>query len=224
MSKIADVIAGTKILAAWGNAIRDRTVTPFVNAADRTTGLPSPIAGQTTYQDDSKVLEYWDGAAWRRAAQDPPWTTFTPTITTTGPAQITYGDTFRAGRYRRRRESTDLFMYLRAGSSWSGGNGIYIWDLPVTSMTGIEQIIPCKIGSIGSGNYFGFALIGGAALTCVPYFSFSPTTAQYFPFQQSDATGAAGTGVPRVAGQYPLQNNSVDNIVIEGTYLTAPTA
>jgi hypothetical protein len=65
MSWIADVVAGTKILSAWGNAIRDRTVTPFVNKTERDGAITAPKFGMTTVREDSKGLEYYDGAKYQ---------------------------------------------------------------------------------------------------------------------------------------------------------------
>jgi len=64
MSWINDVVAGTKILAAWGNAIRDRTVTPFVNATERANAILNPVAGMMTWRSDDKQLEVFDGTNW----------------------------------------------------------------------------------------------------------------------------------------------------------------
>jgi hypothetical protein len=65
VSWIADVIAGTKILSAWGNAIRDRTISPFVNATERTGSIPAPKVGMTAWQQDTAQLETFDGAVWQ---------------------------------------------------------------------------------------------------------------------------------------------------------------
>ena len=64
MSWINDVVAGTKILAAWGNSIRDRTVTPFANRTERTNSVPSPATGMASYLADDKAVEYFDGVNW----------------------------------------------------------------------------------------------------------------------------------------------------------------
>jgi hypothetical protein len=61
---LPDVVPDQTIESAWGNTIRNRTITPFANAAARTAAIPAPIVGQTTYQEDTKTIETWNGSAW----------------------------------------------------------------------------------------------------------------------------------------------------------------
>lgn len=74
MAWIPNVNPNELITSAWGNQIRDRTVTPFVNAAERTAAIPTPAAGMFSYLTATDSLEYWNGAAWLRV----------------GPAQLAY--------------------------------------------------------------------------------------------------------------------------------------
>ena len=62
---IPDVVPDQTIESAWGNTIRDRTVTPFANVAARTTAIPTPKAGMVTWLDDVKRLEVYNGTVWR---------------------------------------------------------------------------------------------------------------------------------------------------------------
>jgi hypothetical protein len=61
---IPDVVPDQTIESAWGNTIRDRTITPFANAAARNTAIPAPKEGMTVWLDDTNRMETWDGAAW----------------------------------------------------------------------------------------------------------------------------------------------------------------
>ena len=65
MAWIPDVNPNELIESAWGNDIRDRTVTPFTNAAERVAAIPTPDAGMVTYLTASDTLEYWNGTSWR---------------------------------------------------------------------------------------------------------------------------------------------------------------
>jgi microcystin-dependent protein len=61
---IPDVVTGETIEAVWGNQIRDRTITPFPNAAARDAAIPAPKIGMTVWLTDSKTMSSYDGTAW----------------------------------------------------------------------------------------------------------------------------------------------------------------
>ena len=63
--RIPDVVDGELIESAWGNAIRDRTVTPFATGADRDAATPQPPPGALCVTLDT-------GALWRMSANG--WT------------------------------------------------------------------------------------------------------------------------------------------------------
>lgn len=62
---LPNVVPDAPIESAWGNTIRDRTATPFANAAARTTAIPVPKPGQLSWLMDVKRVEIYDGAAWQ---------------------------------------------------------------------------------------------------------------------------------------------------------------
>lgn len=65
MARLADAVAGAPVLAAWHNSNRDRTITPFTNAAQRASQWPSPPDGALSYLEDQPgVVWYFDNAAW----------------------------------------------------------------------------------------------------------------------------------------------------------------
>jgi hypothetical protein len=70
---IPDVVPDQLIESAWGNKIRDRTATPFTNAAERATAIPAPKVGMLTYQIDAARLEVYNGAAWVAAGLPQTW-------------------------------------------------------------------------------------------------------------------------------------------------------
>lgn len=54
--------------AQVNNYLMEQSVMVFATAAARTTALPTPSEGMFTYRTDANILEYYDGAAWSRAA------------------------------------------------------------------------------------------------------------------------------------------------------------
>lgn len=62
--RIPDVADGEIIESAWGNAVRNRSVTPFANAADRDAATPAPPPGALCYLLDEQRLYAWNGTAW----------------------------------------------------------------------------------------------------------------------------------------------------------------
>lgn len=64
MGRQSDVVADTPILSSWGNTLRDRSVVPFVSAAERASQWPAPLAGAMSWQGDLKALCVFDGTVW----------------------------------------------------------------------------------------------------------------------------------------------------------------
>src|SRR5262245_38149282 len=62
---IPDVVPDELIESAWGNSIRDRTVTPFANAAARDAAITTPKTGMVCWLTDHAALFVYDGTAWR---------------------------------------------------------------------------------------------------------------------------------------------------------------
>src|SRR5690554_8112456 len=64
MAEIDDVQIGETIAVEWGNAIRDRTIQRYANAAERETLHPTPAEGDLSYLEDTNSIEVFDGFAW----------------------------------------------------------------------------------------------------------------------------------------------------------------
>jgi hypothetical protein len=63
---IPDVVPDAVVASSWGNTIRDRTVTPFADAAARTAAILVPKLGMVTFLQNVKRLEVWDGSgSWK---------------------------------------------------------------------------------------------------------------------------------------------------------------
>src|SRR5690554_5303538 len=64
MPEIDNVQIGETIAADWGNAIRDRTIQRYANAAERDLLHPTPAEGDLSYLEDTNTIEVYDGFAW----------------------------------------------------------------------------------------------------------------------------------------------------------------
>lgn len=65
------------------DAIAD-DVLVFASAAARNASLPSPMASQVTYLEDTKIVQYWDGSNWRTLGGGASYTTSAPSNPQTG--------------------------------------------------------------------------------------------------------------------------------------------
>ena len=98
---VADVIPDEPIESVWGNTIRDRTITPFTNAAERNAAIPIPEPGMTCLLlDTAAIVTYYDPPGAAAAGWYRPWTqpwglvkahTAVGTITAAAGAQIIPG-------------------------------------------------------------------------------------------------------------------------------------
>jgi hypothetical protein len=62
-------VAGTVITSSWANTnVRDQVVTPFTNAAARTSAISAPVEGMVAYLADVNRYEFYNGAAWQPVA------------------------------------------------------------------------------------------------------------------------------------------------------------
>lgn len=220
MTKIADVIAGTRILASWGNQIRDRTIATWTSASDRTTNGGTASAGQVSWRSDNqKGLDVYDGANWAEVGS-PPWVTYTPTphAVTTDPV---VGNGTLTGAWRRRGSFTDLYVAFVLGSTSAGGAGAITFNLPEAAPAGIaQQNIDFVINSNTTGRAFqGRAFITAGATVTQPFAPAAVNDCSMAGFRNADASGAAGTGIPFLSGLYPVTAGG--SLILSGTYRNA---
>src|SRR5690554_6773433 len=64
MPEIDNVQIGETIAVEWGNAIRDRTIQRYANAAERDELHPTPTEGDLSYLEDTNSIEVYDGFTW----------------------------------------------------------------------------------------------------------------------------------------------------------------
>lgn len=76
-------------------------------------------------------------------ATNDPWTSFTPTWTSTGTAPV-LGNGTLTGRYRQNGKTVDVVIVLTWGSTTTGGTATWIISLPVAGKDA-NQILPCYL-------------------------------------------------------------------------------
>jgi hypothetical protein len=60
------VVAGTTVTASWANTnVRDQVVTPFADAASRTSAISGPVEGMMSFLRDVNRLDFYNGSAWQ---------------------------------------------------------------------------------------------------------------------------------------------------------------
>src|SRR5690554_4425535 len=64
MPELDNVQIGETIAVEWGNAIRDRTIQRYADAAERDELHPNPTEGDLSYLEDTNSIEVYDGFAW----------------------------------------------------------------------------------------------------------------------------------------------------------------
>lgn len=126
MSWIDDVIAGTDIVPAWGNAIRDRTVTPFASRTERASQLPSPSPGMVTWIADEHIAEFWDGSQWEAPAQAVPIGAVVPYFTEAEPS----GTTWRICNGQALSRATFDALFALLGTDYGVGDGSTTFNIP----------------------------------------------------------------------------------------------
>lgn len=62
--------AGDVLTASDMNSTVNQTVMVFANATARTTAIPSPTAGMTTFLTDVAQVQYYSGSAWLGVGDD----------------------------------------------------------------------------------------------------------------------------------------------------------
>lgn len=135
---IADVIPEQPVESTWGNSIRDRTVTPFANAAARDTAIPVPTFGMTCALDSDNQIYFYDGTAWSPVGGPAvqPWTGIT--AGQPGPVSVT----ILGGRYQLAGAHVDAQAGLRFTSGGASGSALAVTLPPVAPLiSGFSPVI-----------------------------------------------------------------------------------
>src|SRR5690606_27390333 len=121
MPEINDVVLGETITTQWGNAIRDRTIQRYVDAADRNAEHPNPTAGDLAYLADTGAVEVYHSGAWQPFL---PVGVVVPFAGATAPT----GWLFCHGQAVSRTTYASLFALI--GTTYGAGNGSSTFNLP----------------------------------------------------------------------------------------------
>lgn len=117
-----------------------------------------PYEGQTIYETDTDKVYVYNGSTWIPTAQLGAWTSYTPTITSTGTAPVMGG---RTGRYQMIGKSVRgwaRFKWTALGAGEGVGSGVYRFSLPVatSSQYGVFDTLGIAVAQdSGTRQYIG---------------------------------------------------------------------
>lgn len=207
----------------------------FASSSTRDTKIPTPVGGMVAWLVSPGKYTYYDAilAGWRDLMNPNAWTTFTPTLQTSGGTAFTLGGgSTQIGRYQQIGKTVNFQCTWNFGTAVAGPGGGLVFvlppGLPGANVTGLQQMGDCSLyvpSYVGTGtgpNFVGFWSIQPAATVAVPHFPVSPTTSSMDLFQDTSDGGTAGTGIPRVTGttlNYPIQPGGT--LTAAGTYQIA---
>lgn len=145
------------------------------------------------------------------------WIDYTPRWASTI-TQPTLGNGTLRGAFMRIGPYCWVRIELIFGTTTNGGTGDYTFSLPFENPTPFEQEIEhAKVFSaFDTASYVGWALVASRSDLARPYMPNSQTDNRTFPMRNADASTAVNTGIPHIAGHYPLENTG--KLVIKGSY------
>lgn len=167
-------------------------------------------------------LEVWTGAAWLVCANPAIWSTFTPTLTYQGASAGGSGPSgavavsSAVGRYLAIGKTLHLRYQFLGSVTPSGGSGDIYTALPAgfTSAASGESHIPAKLNTTNNDVWLGDCFIPANGTGMRIYMPNSQSDCRIkFPWRVATSTGAAGTGIPLIAGGYP----DLSLLVVQGT-------
>lgn len=201
MPFIARPAAGQIIDPAWGTLVADAVVMRFTTAAQRSSQLTTPVAGQLTVLDTAPtVITYWTGTAW---APIGPLERYVSNATPVVIGPSVAGDmnltTFTAPYAGRLILNVSALIVLTAG----GTSGTI--QQPIVEASPISTPGPAA-GSMSSTAQL---VIGGNAVITMPVQAhFTVTAGQAVDIKIRGTAGSQGMSLGRVWGTVRL--NPVD--------------
>lgn len=192
--------SSAKLTSTDLNALVDQSVMVFASATARDAAIGSPTEGMTCWLQDVNNLQYYDGSAWQNIVANSGWTSYTPTITTTGTAN-NYSYTTQQGLYNQLGKTVRYRMYLKASVVTTAGSGSLQFSLPVAAKD-TQQVFFGLFFDASTGNYY--RLTGNMTST---------TTIGNIAYSDASATVLGATS--------PVTPASNDYWVFEGTYEAA---
>jgi hypothetical protein len=144
-----------------------------------------------------------------------PWIPYTPVWTCDG-GTPSIGNGTLTGYYQRTGSWCNFYIWLSLGSTTNGAKQAMHFSLPATATTKNEQHVLAKTFTAGSFNFSGFAYMVAGDNKINPFQPQTTTNSTQAGLANADATGAAGTGCPQIAGNFTLQSGN--NMWVGGSY------
>lgn len=112
----------------------------------------------------------------------------------------------------------DFKIGIALGSTTNGGRGGWTFSLPypVADLPSFEQNGSCKGFATGGSSWVGFLYLPQGSQIVVPYLPFNSSVSFLGQVQSCDLTGAVGTGVPSIPGNFSFTTGC--NLFMWGTY------
>lgn len=128
----------------------------------------------------------------------------------------------RTGTYRVDHGLCEVSIVLYFGSTTSGGSGNLTLGLPKAARSDIAlQFLVCQTLIPGyPGIIAGLANVSPSAVVCQPTFPQAENDVRMAGWRSALDSGGAGSGVPLVPGQYPIQSGGW--IMVHGRYFCIP--
>ena len=210
------VTANAGLTVVGGETVDSVTASKFIKFPSYTTqaaataAIGSPVDGQQVYLSaptgtgNPGVYTYYSGG-WNSPTESTLWQAYTPTWGSSG-TQPTLGNGTLFGRYVQTGPKTITFrVFLKIGSTTSGGTGVYTFLLPTQAATDQSQFVDYRIATTaGSVNFLGFGYIAASSTTAQHYANFTAGSSQ----------------ITQVQGGTPSLNTNSE-ISMWGTYETA---
>ena len=196
-----DVLTATDV----NGYLMQQAVAVFATTGARTTAIPSPSAGMTSYITGTNSFEVHDGTSWVSISNAGAWTSYTPVITSATGAFTTLTYSTQVGTYRQNGKTVHFKAQLILNTVTVGtASGALRFSLPTTTVTGATQVLTGLYVNNTTNNRYRIVWSAGAG------------TAYASNPQYTDGTT---TGYITVAA--PAAIASGDNFIITGTYETA---
>lgn len=204
-----DVLTATDV----NGYLMQQAVAVFATTGARTTAIPSPSAGMTSYITGTNTLEAYNGSAWVAVNSLGAWTAYTPAISGGASPAWTIGNGTIAGSYAQIGKTVHFKGSLAIGSTTTVGNASLTITLPVTSAAADANSVFAMTGT-GRANLTGLATTGNLVMSQVGTTTFAPQlimTAGTLSLPTS-RSGISTTNYTRTA---------TDLIIFTGTYESA---
>jgi hypothetical protein len=153
--------AGEVLAAADVNTyLMDQTVMSFAGTAARSSAIPSPVEGMTTYNETTDILESWNGSAWVAPFSGGGLTLVKAQAIGTAVNTITVSDAFSTDYENYRvivsggNPAAAITLVIQFGATATGyyGGSIRVTQASVSSGEGQSNTTSYEIGRFASGT------------------------------------------------------------------------